>query len=175
MRIHSLVSTKCRVERSEISGCGVFAAEPFAAGEIVAVWGGKVYTAEEVARLAEVFPHFNTHTVSVCQGYYLGSENLFELDDAEFFNHSCEANVGIRGQIILVARRAISAGEELTFDYDTTEVSAEPFACRCGSPLCRRAIDGSGWRDPAWVERNREYLSWYILDLLRQKRPGDPI
>jgi uncharacterized protein len=173
MRIHSLLSPKCRVERSPISGCGVFAAEPFEAGELVAVWGGKIYTAEEVTRLAQIFPHFNTHTVSVCKGYFLGSENLFEMDDAEFFNHSCDANVGIRGQIILVARRPIAAGEELTFDYDTTEVEAQPFVCRCRSPLCRGTIDGSAWRDPAFVARNREYLSWYIQDLLLQHTQGE--
>ncbi|MCU0492350.1 MAG: SET domain-containing protein [Chloroflexaceae bacterium] len=166
MRIHSLLSPKCRVGSSEISGRGVFAVEPFAVGELVAVWGGKVYTAEEVERLAEVVPNFATHTVSVFPGYYLGSENLFEFDDAELFNHSCEANVGIRGQVVLVARRPIAIGEELTFDYDTTEVMAEPFTCRCGARLCRGIIDGSGWRDPAFVERNREFLSWYILDML---------
>lgn len=120
MRLHSLLSPKCRVARSAIDGRGLFAAEAFVAGEVVAVWGGKVYTAEEVGRLAVGFPHFDTHTVSVCPGYYLGSENLFEFDDAELFNHKCEANVGVRGQIVMVARRAILAGEELTFDYDTT-------------------------------------------------------
>lgn len=169
MRLHSLLSPKCRVARSEISGSGVFAAEPLAAGELVAIWGGKVYTMAEVERLSEVIPHFATHTISVYPGYYFGSENLFELDDAELFNHSCDANVGVRGQVVVVARRSISAGEELTFDYDTTEIVADPFECFCGSPLCRHIINGSGWRDPAFVERNREYLSWYILELLNQE------
>ena len=166
MRVHSLLSPKCRVAASGISGRGVFAAEPFAAGELVAVWGGKVYTADEVGRLAEAVPHFATHTVSICPGYYFGSENLFEFDDAELFNHSCEANVGVRGQVVVVARRLLAVGEELMFDYDTTEVSADPFECRCGSRLCRGTIDGSGWRDPGFVERNRAFLSWYILDML---------
>lgn len=170
MRVHSLLSPKCRVDRSKISGRGVFAAESFEPGELVAVWGGKVYTADEVGRLAKVFPQFKTHTLSVYRGYYFGSENLYEFDDAELFNHSCEANVGVQGQIILVARRRVASAEELTFDYDTTEVSAEPFECRCGLALCRGSIDGSAWRDPAFVERNHEFLSWYIQDMLRRER-----
>ena len=95
MRVHSLLVPKCRVGPSPISGSGVFAAEPIAAGELVAVWGGKVYTAEECAKLGQVYPHCRTHPISLCEGYYLGSENLFEFDDAELFNHSCEPNVGI--------------------------------------------------------------------------------
>jgi hypothetical protein len=166
MRIHSLLSPKCKLSRSSIEGDGVFAGQSFQPGELVAVWGGKIYTAAEVAQLAQLFPHFDMYPVTVCPGYYLASENLYEKDDAELFNHSCEANIGVRGQIILVARRPIEAGEELTFDYDTTEIDSKPFACRCGTPLCRGTIDGSGWKDPGFVARNRDYLSWHILDLL---------
>lgn len=166
MRLHSLLVPKCRLGTSGINGRGIFAAADLSAGELVAVWGGKIYTAAEVERLAELFPHFDTHTVSVGPGYYLGSENLFEFDDAELFNHSCEPNVGVRGQILVVARRAIQAGEELTFDYDTTEVAATPFTCRCGTPSCRGTIDGSAWRSPDFVRRNRPYLSLYLRDQL---------
>ena len=34
-----------------------------------------------------------------------------------FINHSCEPNVGFAGDIVLVAMRDISPGEELTTDY----------------------------------------------------------
>src|SRR5208337_2618791 len=145
MRIHSFLSPKCQVRSSSISDKGVFASSSFAEGELVAVWGGKVYTADEVSQMAVRFPHFNTHPISVYNGYYLGSPNVSEFDDAEMFNHSCDPNVGVKGQIIVVARRPIIEGEELTFDYDTTETSAEPFKCRCGSSNCRGLIDGSGW------------------------------
>ena len=135
----------------------------------MAVWGGKIYTSAEVNQLSTVFSQFSTHTVSVFPGYYLGSENLFEFDDAELFNHSCNANIGVKGQIILVARREIKSGEELTFDYDTTEMAADPFQCQCGSDQCRKIIDGSAWNDPQFVKDNKEYLSWYILDRIDKK------
>jgi hypothetical protein len=43
----------------------------------------------------------------------------------------------------VVAVRDIPAGEELTFDYLTTEWEmATPFACRCGAADCRGLIQG---------------------------------
>lgn len=49
-----------------------------------------------------------------------------------FVNHSCRPNAAVRGQA-LVATRDIAPGEEITFDYTTTESElAEPFHCRCG-------------------------------------------
>lgn len=168
MRIHSLLSPKCRVKSSPISGSGVFAAEPFAPGELVAVWGGKVYTAEECARFGKVLPQFETHTIGLCKGYFLGSDNLFEFDDAELFNHSCEPNVGVRGQILLVARRGISEGEELTFDYETLDTNPVAFVCRCGCKACRGTLDGSAWRNPEFQARHRDYLSEYIRELIAE-------
>lgn len=172
MRIHSLLCNNCRVTVSPIHGRGIFAIAPIAAGELVAIWGGKVFTAEEVARLSSAIPHFSSHSLCIGAGYYLGSDNMFELDDAELFNHCCEPNVGIRGQILLVARRSIDAGEELTFDYDTTETSSGShnigFNCHCGSKGCRGTIDGSSWTNPEFIKRNREYLSSYILELLKK-------
>lgn len=169
MRIHSLLSPKCSVGRSPISGSGVFAAGLFEPGELVAVWGGKVYTADECARLGEVFSHCRTHPVSLCEGYYLGSENLFEFDDAELFNHSCNPNVGVRGHVLVVARRSIAPGEELTFDYETIEDAPVEFECRCGSPQCRRRLHGQMWRDAEFRRRNAGFLSWYLEDLIRRE------
>lgn len=59
-----------------------------------------------------------------------------------FLNHACEPNTMLRGRV-LVARRPIEDGEELTFDYESTEWDmATPFACECGSARCRRRIRG---------------------------------
>ena len=170
MRIHSLLSPKCRVAGSGINGQGIFALEPFESGELVAVWGGKVYTTDECERLGQAVPHMLTHTISLHEGYYLGSENLFEFDDSELFNHSCNPNVGVKGQIILVARREISKGEELTFDYDTTETAADPFTCQCGWQECRGTIEGKAWLDDDYVTRNWAFLSWHVQESVKRRR-----
>ncbi len=67
-------------------------------------------------------------------------------NDARFINHSCDPNcraVTSRGRVHIWAIRDISAGEELTYDYNLTREGvgeAEAYtryACRCGSATCR--------------------------------------
>ena len=55
-----------------------------------------------------------------------------------YLNHGCDPNVAIDvRRRAIVARRPIAAGDELRFDYNTTEWElAEPFVCNCGSPTC---------------------------------------
>jgi hypothetical protein len=142
----------------------VFAAEPFSAGEVVAIWGGVIYTAAEVEALGAIFPHFRTHPFEVADGFFMGSSSNTAIDDAERFNHSCDPNIGVKGQIIVLARRSILTGEELTFDYETTDVAPVPFRCSCGAAACRGSIDGTGRRSPEFRKRHEGWLSWFIAE-----------
>jgi len=68
---------------------------------------------------------------------------------ARFINHSCAPNCraeAIHGRIWIVARRDISAGDELTFDYGYgfKEWSLHP--CRCGAKRCVGFIVGATQR-----------------------------
>lgn len=167
MRIHSLLSPKVAVQSSDRHGQGLFAVAKLEPKEIVAVWGGKVFTKDECRQLATVFSHFATHPVAIGCGYYLGTENLFELDDAEYLNHGCDPNVGIQGQIVVVARRTILPGHELLIDYATLDESPTEFDCTCGSALCRGKVEGGLWKDPDFRARHQEYFSWNLLERLR--------
>lgn len=53
-------------------------------------------------------------------------------------NHGCDPNVVIDvSRRVIIARRAIAAGDQLRFDYNTTEWElAESFVCNCGVPTC---------------------------------------
>jgi enoyl-CoA hydratase/carnithine racemase len=57
-----------------------------------------------------------------------------------FINHSCDPNVGFRGQVVYVAMRDIAAGEELCHDYSMERSDDYTLDCHCGSPLCRGRI-----------------------------------
>ena len=59
-------------------------------------------------------------------------------------NHGCAPNVAVdTARRMFVARQAIAPGDELRFDYHTTEwVMAEPFACGCGAPECVGMVQG---------------------------------
>lgn len=165
-RLHSYLAPSCFVKRNPNGELGVFAKNQIAEGELISVWGGKIYTEAEIDELSDTCPELATHSVSVYPGFYLGSTDLDCLDEVEMFNHSCEPNAGVRGQILFVARRLIESGEEITFDYDTTEVDSIPFKCDCGSANCRGTIDGSGWKDPEFQQRNAGFFSTYVQDLI---------
>ncbi len=57
---------------------------------------------------------------------------------AKFINHACKPNCEIdihKRRIYIFAKRAIRAGEELNFDYDTEyfEMHIRPIGCKCAS------------------------------------------
>jgi len=65
-------------------------------------------------------------------------------------NHSCEPNVGMGGNVVLVSMRDIAVGEEVTIDYAL--FLGDPgfaMACRCGAAGCRAMVTGTDWMRPA--------------------------
>ena len=79
-----------------------------------------------------------------------------------YLNHSCEPNVGIKGQIVFVAMRAIRRGEELTIDYAMFDSDSTPMRCNCRTPSCRTLITDRDWRRPDLQRRYAGYFSWYL-------------
>jgi hypothetical protein len=86
----------------------------------------------------------------------------------QFLNHSCQPNSRIAAPRLL-AVLPIAVGEEITFDYNTTEVDmAEPFPCACNSPRCR----GEMVRGYAHLpEDERIRLAPFLSPHLRRLRP----
>ena len=54
----------------------------------------------------------------------------------DLVNHSCRPNARIERGIVMVASRRIEAGEEITFDYRTTDLVPEGIRCWCPEPKC---------------------------------------
>lgn len=57
-----------------------------------------------------------------------------------YINHSCDPNCELNiasQQPVLIALRDIEIGEEITCDYNRTEINGTGFECNCGSPKCR--------------------------------------
>ena len=79
-----------------------------------------------------------------------------------YSNHSCEANLGMRGEITLVAMRDIRAGEELTHDWVTTDDDDYSVECKCGASCCRKTLTGKDWQRPELQEKYTGYFSTYL-------------
>lgn len=74
-----------------------------------------------------------------------------------FLNHSCRPNAAVRGTL-LMAIAPIGAADEVTFDYNTTELEiACPFECRCGH-CGGEMIRGFGHLSAVERRRRREAL-----------------
>jgi SET domain len=84
------------------------------------------------------------YTVQVGEGQHVDAEARPDggFPMWRFLNHACEPNTRLNGRS-LVAVRDLAAGEEVSFDYDSTEWDmAAPFDCGCGSARCRRTVRG---------------------------------
>jgi SET domain-containing protein len=157
------------MQSSKIHRKGVFARHPIAKDEIIAIWGGHVIPSDKLGKLPKYILTYS-YPVQISEEFYLGPKTSKDLDDSEMFNHSCNPNAGIKGQVVLVARRSIRAGEEICFDYETTDTRGLDFICNCGEKCCRRTIDGSSWKNPRFQAKNKGYLSLYIQEKLGRQR-----
>jgi len=142
----------------EKGGFAVYAREALAKDEMLVGWGGRIVTLDEVRTLRR---EERGHTLQVDDDLYLAPIGLDE--PADYVNHSCNPNAGIRGQIVLVAMRPIAAGEEITFDYAMSDGSAfDEFECACGAPNCRGRVSGDDWQRPELWQRYEGYFSAYL-------------
>jgi uncharacterized protein len=158
------LTDKCAVRNRDITGGkAVFARDVIEPGELIAVWSGRIVTAEELDELSE---EIRRHTVQVEEGLYLASHGPDEGPD--FINHSCDPNVGLEGQIALVALQRILPGDEVTIDYAMCDGSPyDEFECACGSPICRGRVTGDDWRNPILWERYAGRFSPYLERRIR--------
>ncbi len=170
MLVSSYISAKARKgAASAIEGRGLVAVAPISAGELVAIKGGHIVTSAALRSLPE---RLQNSEIQIADGFH-----LVALEEAEyepvmlFINHSCEPNVGFAGNIVLVAMRGISAGEELTTDYALFDDYEGQMDCRCGASSCRGTIDGQDWRRPDLQHKYGSYFSAYLLS--RMTRPPD--
>ncbi len=164
------VTPKATVKKSPRGGKGVFAKEKIKKGEIVNISGGIVITEKEYKELEKKFGEFVRHyTLQISEGFYLIcslGENELEKDD--FFNHSCNPNCGIVGQIVMVAMRDIEPGEELTYDYAMTDSDPDDFmVCHCGSKNCRKIITGNDWKNPKLQKKYQGFFASHIEEKIK--------
>ncbi len=166
---YSWLTPKARLGASPLGGLGLLARAAIPRHELVAIWGNRVMTTTEMWALAEPLRDF---PVQVWYDMFLGPRATEEIEPVDYMNHSCAPNCGVRGSVVVVARRDVASGEELTFDYGTTDTDRWTLDCQCGSAACRGRMTGDDWRDPAFQARNVGYLSLYVEDLIAHEWRG---
>jgi uncharacterized protein len=156
-------SPKTEVRQSKIHGRGLFAKADIEKNEIVAIKGGHIVTR---AQLREITPRLGPAEIQIDDDLYIAPVTDGEREGSMLYsNHSCGANLGLRGEITFVAMRDIGAGEELTHDWATTDDDDYSIKCNCGAPNCRGRLTGKDWQRP---ELQKQYAGYFAAYLARK-------
>ena len=150
-----------------IEGRGLVAAGLIHAGEVVSRLepNQPMFLIEEVITWPEEEQDDLLHYAYQCDETHVVSEQ----GDERFMNHSCDPNTWWLDDDTMIARRDIQPGEELTYDYATTEI-AIPFemTCQCGCPNCRGIVTNHDYEDRVWQAQYGKYLPRHTLAAIRQ-------
>ena len=154
-------SPKTQVRASPIHGQGLFAIAPIAKDEIVAVKGGSIVNGKILRE--KITPTLGPAEIQIDDDLYIAPVTGDERDGSMLYsNHSCNANLGIRGEITFVAMRDIAIGEELTHDWCMTDNDNYSVKCNCGAPNCRGTLTGKDWQKPELQTKYAGYFSEYL-------------
>ncbi len=157
--LHPLIKV---INKGVIEGKGLIATGLIRAGEIVS----RLEPYQPMYLIAEVLTWSQEAQDELLHYAYQSNEEYLvsEQGDERFMNHSCEPNTWWLDDDTMIANRDIQPGEELTYDYATTEITI-PFRmkCCCGAPSCRGVITNLDYLDPAWQARFGEHLPQHTL------------
>jgi hypothetical protein len=161
----SYLSPKVAVKSSPIQGRGLFAVQPIRKEEVVCVKGGHIFGRET---LCQVSSSLGPAEIQIAEHLFIGPLVEAEREGSMIFsNHSCDPNIGVRGQIVFVAMRDIEPGEELTHDWATSDDDTYKMECRCNAKNCRKQITEQDWRKKELQEKYRGFMSWYLEEKIR--------
>jgi SET domain-containing protein len=154
-------SAKTEVRESKIHGRGLFATADIAKDEIVAVKGGHIV--DRKALREQIRPQLGPVEIQIGEELFIApvSDEERELSML-YLNHSCDPNLGMRGEITFVAMRDIRADEELTHDWAMTDDDDYSVECNCGEANCRQILTGKDWQRPDLQKRYAGYFSAYL-------------
>jgi SET domain-containing protein len=157
----SYLSPKTEVRESKIHGRGLFAIADIAKEEIVAVKGGHIL--DRKALREQITPRLGPVEIQIDDDLFIAPVTDDERElSMLYLNHSCDPNLGMRGEITFVAMRDIRSGEELTHDWAMTDDDDHSIECNCGAADCRKILTGKDWQRPDLQNRYAGYFSAYL-------------
>jgi uncharacterized protein len=164
----SYLSPKTEVRESKIYGRGLFATMGIAKDEIVAVKGG--YIVDRKTLRERITPRLGPVEIQIGQDLFIAPVTDEERELSMLYsNHSCNPNLGVRGEISFVAMRDIRVDEELTHDWATTDDDEYSVECECGAANCRKILTGKDWQKPELQKRYAGYFSAYLADKIARQ------
>jgi len=161
-------SPKTEVRESKIHGRGLFARAEIGKGEIVAIKGGHIIDRETLRR--EITLRLGPVEIQIDDNLFIAPVADEERESSMLYsNHSCDPNLGVRGEITFVAMREIHPDEELTHDWAMTDDDDYSVECNCGASNCRKMLTGKDWQRPELQKRYAGYFSIFLAKKISQR------
>lgn len=171
--LHSWIHPKLELKTISKVDKGVFAKENIKRKTLLVIFGGYIFTFKE--ELTFEYPLLDlAHQIS--PEFVIGVRKKSELQPIDYINHSCDPNVGFKGQIFLVAMRNIKKGEQICFDYCMVLSKAKGvkgtyrFKCHCGSSFCRKIITWNDWKITLLQKKYCGYFQWYLEEKIKERK-----
>lgn len=181
--IYSTLNGKIiKKEHPVYGGFGLFATAPIKKGEIIWREDKKFedtpeISFEEIAKWPkekqESFTHFayqisETHM----KGPNPDQKIKPEEDAANYYNHSCDPTTWYESYTVITARRDIKEGEEITYDYCTSELNETKKItdCGCKSQICRKTITRDDWKISELQERYKGHFLPHVQFLIDKSK-----
>lgn len=135
---------RLEVRKSKIHGYGLFTKEKMAEGQMIVEYQGQMI-AQDVADEREKW--YEEKGIGSCYMFRLDDKTIIDATRvgnlARFINHSCDPKAfarvvtveGNEKKIVIFAKRAIDAGDEVTYDYKFP-IEDEAIRCDCSAPNC---------------------------------------
>ena len=151
---------------SRIHGNGLFAARDFRSGE-------RILRRNDSRLVTDDNPLGEGEHEYHCD-WIADGRVVYVQEPERYTNHSCDPNAYVEvdedGTRYCTARRDISAGEEITYDYciDMDGGIAQP--CDCGASRCRKTIHSSFFELPPDIQTEYlPYLSLWFQERFRKR------
>ena len=148
------------VRASAIEGLGLFAAQPYRAGDRIR----RVNVLREVTPDRPLRPEAGERA-DHCD-YPDGKVLLIGPPDC-YLNHRCDPNAYLFYELessFIVARRDIAVGDEITCDYSINLTGGDTWPCHCGATRCRGSVTGDFFGLPEALQREYRPLlaDWFV-------------
>jgi SET domain-containing protein len=135
----SMLHKNIAVGQSQIGGAGLFATRLIRSGERIWWENDLSHKLVDWSDIMKMPPRereeFIEHAWQFDETRWVADDP--KSDTSLLMNHSCDPNAWFVSDTLMTARRDISPGEEVTYDYATSEAFSLFIECRCGSANCR--------------------------------------
>lgn len=164
---------------SKISGYGLFASVKIRKGELISYENSEDYFILNLTEIEAKTQSYQDFWWHFC--YQVGDDSWMGPKDPEvikrkitcFQNHSCDPTTWfVDNDITIIARRDIESGEEITYDYGTTESYIDPemetVICKCNAGCCRGRMSGEEWKDTNLQSRYGDHWISYLREKIHK-------